>query len=151
MEEIKTHSFEINLTRLPHIVTPDMRVDKKVYWHSYNIAQRRTYLGLVKFFVDGFKIPRGKLTDDDVQIISVKGTKEFCDEILHKIEGLDSKEITEFTSTNYNRPFFQKIKYKIKENIESLHSSSWETFKASLASGGIIITLSVQPIVVDGK
>lgn len=137
-----THTFELNITRLPKPVTTDMSLVSRIGARTYNIAQKNTYGGLVKMFMDGFKIPRKELNDDNVQIIQIDGSKEKCDEIMAGIEGIDSEKLKEFSQGNAS--FFAKVKKKASDVAASVQEKGFSQFQQTLGAGGIMISMTVS-------
>lgn len=137
-----THTFELNITRIPKAVEPTMSLMARVGARTYNIAQKNTYGGLVKMFMDGFKIPRKELNDDNVQIIQIDGSKEKCDQIMAGIEGIDSEKLKEFAQGNQS--FFEKVKHKAKDVAQSVQEKGFSQFQQTLGAGGIMISMTVS-------
>lgn len=139
-----THQFELVITRIEKKVTPDMSLAKRIGARTFNAAQKQTYGGLVKLFTDGFKIPRKEITNDNIQVIQVTGSLEFCTKIKLGIEGIQEEKLQEFVTGNPS--FFQKIKKKASDAAQEVKGKGFFAFQQMLALEGIVITMTVGPI-----
>lgn len=141
MDTQNTHVFELNITRIPKAVTPDMSLVSRISARTFNLAQKQTFGGLVKMFMDGFKIKRDQLTDDNTQIIQVEGTEQFCLDAKLGIEGIKDDKLKQFIDGNES--FLAKIKRKSGEVKDTLQEKGWFSFQNTLAGGGIVVSMSV--------
>jgi hypothetical protein len=141
MTNENTHIFELNITRIPKAVEPKMSLVARIGARTFNLAQKNTFGGLVKMFMDGFHIKRDQLTEDNMQVIQVEGTEQFCIDAKLGIEGIKDDKLKQFIDGNES--FLAKIKRKSGDVKDTLQEKGWFSFQNTLASGGIIVSMSV--------
>jgi len=144
---METHVFEIRLTRVPKVI------DEKAHWknratgRTFNALQKNSFYGVFKALARAGKIKVASLTDkeyeDNIQVLTVEGTKEFCEQQRANLEGMSEKNLDDFLTLPENKTLMEKAKIKSDKVIETLKGKAWEKFCGIMMLQSIFITLDV--------
>lgn len=136
VETQEAYRFEMTLNRVPFT--------NKIS----NLVQRQVFDSVLKFMMDGFHIDRKGMTkeqlSDEKQVISVKGTKEFCEKCKAEVENIEKAKINEFVDRTSKIKLLPKfVRHKIMNVKYDSTVTSFTWLQSYLAALNIIIAVDV--------